>query len=66
MKTAVEWLAYRIDDIITESLRERVDLLKNEAKVMEKKQIINAYDKGEFNQGCNDEAEQYYNETYKK
>jgi hypothetical protein len=66
MKTAVEWLAYRIDDIITESLRERVDLLKNEAKVMEKEQIINAYDKGEFNQGCNDEAEQYYNETYKK
>ena len=66
MKTAVEWLAYRTDDIITESLRERVDLLKNEAKVMEKEQIINAYDKGEFNQGCNDEAEQYYNETYKK
>ena len=33
---------------------------------IEKEQIINAYDKGEFNQGCNDEAEQYYNETYKK
>jgi hypothetical protein len=33
---------------------------------IEKEQIINAYDKGEFNQGCNDEAEQYYNETFKK
>ena len=33
---------------------------------IEKEQIINAYDKGEFNQGCNDEAEQYYNETFNK
>jgi hypothetical protein len=32
---------------------------------MEKEQIIDAYDKGEFNQGCNEDAEQYYNETYK-
>ena len=33
---------------------------------LEKKQIKNAYDKGEFNQGCNNDAEQYYNETFKK
>jgi hypothetical protein len=31
---------------------------------IEKEQIIDAYDKGEFNQGCNEDAEQYYIETY--
>jgi hypothetical protein len=31
---------------------------------MEKEQIIIAYDKGEFNQGCNGNAEQYYNKKY--
>jgi hypothetical protein len=36
-----------------------------QAKEMEKEQIIDAYDKGEFNQGCNEDAEQYYNENYK-
>ena len=33
---------------------------------IEKQQIIETYDKGEFNQGCNGDAEQYYNETYYK
>jgi hypothetical protein len=37
-----------------------------QAKQMEKEQIIDAYDKGEFNQGCNEDAEQYYNENYGK
>lgn len=32
----------------------------------EREQIINAYDKGEFNQGCNGDAKQYYNETFKQ
>ena len=32
----------------------------------EKEQIIEAYNKGEFNQGCNGDAEQYYKETFKK
>jgi hypothetical protein len=31
---------------------------------VEKQQMIDAYDKGEFNQGCNEDAEEYYNETY--
>ena len=30
----------------------------------EKEQIIEAYNKGEFNQGCNGDAEQYYKEIY--
>ena len=39
---------------------------KEQAKEMEKEQIIDAYDKGEFNQGCNGDAEQYYKETFKQ
>jgi hypothetical protein len=33
---------------------------------MEKKNIIMAYNNGEFNQGCNEDAEQYYNQTFKQ
>ena len=33
---------------------------------MEKDQIINAHIDGEHQQGFQDEAEQYYNETYKQ
>ena len=35
-QTAVEWFADKIDDLISDELRERVELLKNEAKQMEK------------------------------
>ena len=35
MQTAVEWLSNKIDDIISDGLRERVELLKIEAKEME-------------------------------
>ena len=64
-QTAVEWLLIQIHKHWnSEGLS--FDKILEQAKVMEKEQIINAYDKGEFNQGCNDEAEQYYNETYKK
>ena len=31
---------------------------------LEKQQIMDAYDKGEFNDGMNETAEQYYTETY--
>jgi hypothetical protein len=30
----------------------------------EKEKIMDAYDKGEFNQGCNGTAEEYYNQEY--
>ena len=36
------------------------------AKEMHKQEIIDAYDKGEFDCGCNGTSEQYYNETFKK
>jgi hypothetical protein len=31
---------------------------------MEREQIIEAYERGEFNQGCNGDAKQYYSDTY--
>jgi hypothetical protein len=63
-KTAVEWL---LDILITENeitLKGENYKLFEIAKQMENEQIIDAYDKGEFNQGCNGDAEQYYNETF--
>jgi len=30
----------------------------------EKKKIMDAYDEGEFNQGCNGSSEEYYNREY--
>lgn len=68
MKTAVEWLADKIDDIIMESLRERVDLLKEQAKEIEKEQIINvywdAYNEGKYS--TDKTAEEYYKEIFKQ
>jgi hypothetical protein len=32
----------------------------------EKEKIMDAYDKGEFNQGCNGTSEEYYNREYKE
>jgi len=64
-QTAVEWLIIQMhthwtnEDVTFQTLLEQ-------AKEMEKEQIIEAYDKGEFNQGCNGDAEQYFNETFKK
>jgi hypothetical protein len=31
---------------------------------MEHQQIAEAYERGEFNQGCNGDAKQYYSDTY--
>ena len=74
-QTAVEFLIEQIssskyfynlmEEIESRSTTVQPNVLQ-QAKAMEREQIINAYDKGEFNQGCNDEAKQYYNETYKK
>jgi hypothetical protein len=62
-QTAVEWL---INELIPKDQHEGIMDIIEEAKEIEKQQIIDAYDKGEFNQGCNGNAEQYCNETYGK
>jgi hypothetical protein len=66
-QTAVEWFAQELYEKFEMKGDGKVfDELLDQAKEMEKEQIITAYDKGEFNQGCNGDAEQYYNETFKK
>ena len=61
-QTAVEWL---VEKIQYANPSFKFDALIRQAKEIEREQIIDAYDKGEFNQGCNEDAEQYYNENYK-
>ena len=58
--SSVEWLADQVEDYIGLIPTDIID----KAKEMHKQQIIEAYDKGEFNQGCNEDAAQYYNETF--
>jgi len=61
-QTAVEWLVENLDIIWEEKI---IDLVE-QAKEMEREQIINAYDTGEYDCGCNGDSEQYYNKTFKK
>ena len=62
MKTAVEWL---FEQVWVTPISELPKILK-EAKEMEKQQIKNSWIDGRFDWGKHfDEAEQYYNETYK-
>ena len=74
-QTAVEWFADKINDIIFDGLRERVELLKNQAKAMEKEQIMDAYEQGESDgykqfiiniDKRYESFEQYYKETYER
>ena len=48
-------IALTMDGIIT--------MLENSLP-KEKEKIMDAYDKGEFNQGCNGSSEEYYNREY--
>lgn len=61
--SAVEWLTKRIFD--WSEPNEHMKSLIEKAKQMEKEQIAEAYLQGSFDDGPNqDNAEQYYNETY--
>ena len=59
--TAVEWLVQQICGEHTNSWEEEI----KQAIIMEKEQIIKAYDKG-YDDFDVYEPEKYYNETYKK
>ena len=66
-QTAVEWLEKQFVKLeSTIGVHGVMYEIIEQAKAMEKQQIVDAYDKGEFNQGCNGDAEQYYKETFKK
>jgi HEPN domain-containing protein len=64
-QTAVEWL---FNKMITEKHTiSEWNNIREEAKELEKEQIITSYNEGSNQNGfpLKDEAEQYYNETYK-
>jgi len=69
-KTAVEWLGKKLesygDPQYCELKWEELDLLIKKAKAMEKRQVVDACDKGEYDCGYNGDGKQYYNETFKK
>jgi hypothetical protein len=61
-QTAVEWLLDQIDDMYIHQL---YDKEFEQAKEMEKQQIVDAYDDGNYAYGMGiKEPEQYYNETF--
>jgi len=59
MKTAVEWLVANLDIDLVDS-----DWYIEQAKEMEREQIIDAYDNA-IMKGRQEDGEQYYNETFK-
>jgi hypothetical protein len=63
-QTAVEYLFEKLWGIHKDKFTWQMIL--NEAKKKEKRQILDAYSSGEHQQGFESEAEQYYNETYEK
>jgi hypothetical protein len=74
-RTAVEWLSEQFDSIVElyPSQFERVNRAIEQAKEMEKEQIIESFSLGIIshhdafkNQNKWDNGEQYYNETFKK
>jgi hypothetical protein len=68
MKTAVEWLEEKLIDIFNFKKGECYEI--EQAKEIEKQQIIDAYDAGLFDGSMDDVNDriykQYYNETFKK
>ena len=66
-QTAVEWLYNNLKSHFEHDgdLLECVQMSMQQAKEMEKEQIKDAFILGELQQGFEDEAEHYYNETFK-
>jgi hypothetical protein len=71
-QTAVEWLGLNLNALfldISSELWLEVELIFQKAKAMEKEQIIEAFQKGDFFSDyydmTKDASENYYNKTYK-
>ena len=58
-QTAVEWLVEQLENH-NGVTRAGFEKCIQDAKEIERTQIVKAYDKGEFNSGCNETSEQYY------
>jgi hypothetical protein len=66
-KTTLQNLIESVNEIesrgITLTMKGIVSMLENSLP-REKEKIMDAYDKGEFDQGCNGSSEEYYNREY--
>jgi hypothetical protein len=72
-QTAVEWLQECLSSHLSHQEQMQFEGLFQQAKQMEKEQIVDAhiegqrvFDKHDHTQWTTDQAEQYYNETYGK
>ena len=67
-QTSIDWLKKQLETYGNPSYCEvewsMLDKLTVQAKEIDKQQKIDAYYQGEFNQGCNGSAVDYYRETY--
>jgi cellulose biosynthesis protein BcsQ len=71
-QTALEWFYDKVIQKQYKDIDDSLEDLLNQAKEMEKQQIIEAYDIGfiypikfDFENNRSQDAEQYYNETFK-
>ena len=62
-ETAVEWLEKELNYIEENAYTSYIDLKIQQALAMEKEQIENAFNYGQFDLGM--EADEYYNQTFK-
>ena len=65
-QTAVDFAVEKLEKLIPSGHQIIISIILEKAKEMDKEQKIDAYNQGEFNQGCNGSAEQYYKETYEQ
>jgi hypothetical protein len=66
-QTAVEWLVEQLNEKIDFIPLDKWDMIRDiiqQAKAMEKEQIMNAVDYGTSDWGSYKDPEKYYNETY--
>jgi hypothetical protein len=68
MKTAIEWLEHMLLIVLNEEEFKKIEFSINQAKEIEKQQIIDAYEKGFFDErkGKSPDEVKYYNETFNK
>ena len=72
MKTTIEWLEHMLSIILNEEQLKQIAYTIEQAKKMERQQIMEAYQKGIYNGSTNwgygneITSEQYYNETFNK
>jgi hypothetical protein len=65
-QTAVEWLIIQIKNDHTQKVLTGLEWMRifEQAKAMEKEQIVNAHNEGKNILPPNENGQQYYNETY--